>query len=90
MILARQIRITGIVQGVCFRKFVADKVKEIGGLHGLVRNEKDGSVYVEVEGERDKIKELVIACHVGNDAAEVANVNVHRTEVKGCEGFVVK
>lgn len=90
MILARQIRVTGNVQGVCFRSFIAGKVKEIGGLSGLVQNEDDGSVYIEVEGEREKIKELVIACYLGNGVASVENVNVQRAEVKEFEGFEVK
>jgi acylphosphatase len=43
------IKITGKVQGVFFRastKAVADQI----GVKGFVKNEKDGSVYVEAEG----------------------------------------
>ena len=42
------IKITGKVQGVFFRastKAVADQM----GIKGLVKNEKDGSVYIEAE-----------------------------------------
>jgi acylphosphatase len=48
------IRVVGSVQGVGFRfstKLVADQV----GVYGIVRNEPDGSVYIEANGEPEKI-----------------------------------
>lgn len=52
------IRVTGFVQGVGFRystKLVADQI----GVHGIVRNESDGSVYIEANGEEEKIDKFI-------------------------------
>lgn len=90
MKLARQVQITGKVQGIFFRKYIADKVAEIGGLTGFVRNEADGSVYMEIEGEREQIKDLVIACHLGNGLSQVSNIDVKISEEQGFVGFEVR
>jgi acylphosphatase len=90
MILSRKIRVHGRVQGVFFRKFIQDQVRDIGGIAGFVRNEPDGSVYMEVQGERDKIKDLVIACHRGNGESDVKKVDVHIAPVNGFRKFEVK
>ncbi|ALV22956.1 putative nucleoside phosphatase [Carnobacterium antarcticum] len=50
--------VTGRVQGVGFRymtKMVADQI----GVFGLVRNEMDGSVYIEANGEPQKIDAFI-------------------------------
>jgi acylphosphatase len=52
------VRYSGHVQGVCFR---ATAVSQAAGLdvHGLVRNEPDGSVTMDVEGTVADLKELM-------------------------------
>lgn len=58
------IRVYGQVQGVFFRdsaKKEADKL----GLLGFVRNEADGTVYIEAEGEKDKLKNFLEWCRKG-------------------------
>jgi acylphosphatase len=53
----RRFRVTGLVQGVNFRKNV--QLLSIGlGLKGWVRNEADGSVLMEVYGKEFEIQEL--------------------------------
>lgn len=52
------IRVVGLVQGVGFRystKLVADQI----GVYGIVRNESDGSVYIEANGEQEKIDKFI-------------------------------
>ena len=46
----KKIRITGKVQGVFFRKWTQQKAMELG-IKGWVKNEPDGSVLTEIEGE---------------------------------------
>lgn len=58
----KKFRFIGMVQGVGFRietKLVADKL----GLTGKAMNLYDGSVEVEVQGEREKIDYLVEYLH---------------------------
>lgn len=55
-----KIRVSGRVQGVGFRymtKLVADQI----GVAGIVRNEDDGSVYIEAVGPYEKIEEFIKA-----------------------------
>jgi len=52
------IRVTGLVQGVGFRystKVVADQFD----VYGIVRNESDGSVYIEANGDEEKIDKFI-------------------------------
>ncbi|WP_319470902.1 acylphosphatase [uncultured Trichococcus sp.] len=52
--------VNGRVQGVGFRymtKMVADQI----GISGIVRNEDDGSVYIEAVGPTDKIDAFIAA-----------------------------
>lgn len=50
--------VEGRVQGVGFRyttKLVADRI----GVYGIVRNENDGSVYIEVNGDPKKVDDFI-------------------------------
>lgn len=50
--------VEGRVQGVGFRyttKQVADRI----GVYGIVRNENDGSVYIEVNGDPNKVDDFI-------------------------------
>ena len=71
--LGIKIKVTGKVQGVFYRASAKDKAQQLG-LSGMVKNEQDGSVYIEAEGEEQKLKELIDWCHHGPDMAQVENV----------------
>jgi len=83
------IRIQGKVQGVFYRASTQDKAKELG-LNGWVRNEPDGSVYAEAEGERDKLDQFIDWCKQGPARANVENVYFEVGEVVGFESFTIK
>jgi acylphosphatase len=53
-----QYSFTGYVQGVGFR-FTASHAAAMLGLTGWVRNEYDGSVTMEVQGEQDALRAVV-------------------------------
>jgi len=52
-----QANITGRVQGVGFRNFVWQQARA-AGVHGFVRNTRDGSVEVVAEGEEPALEQL--------------------------------
>ncbi len=83
------IKVTGKVQGVYFRattKAVADQL----GIKGFVLNQKDGSVYIEAEGDNFALDSLLEFCHEGPDRAEVEQVEVEKSdEIKGFKNFEV-
>lgn len=69
------IRISGKVQGVFYRASTVTKAQQLG-VNGFVRNEPDGSVYIEAEGNEDKLNELIAWCRVGPPRARVDEVAV--------------
>jgi len=82
------IKITGKVQGVFFRastKAVADQM----GIKGLVKNEKDGSVYVEAESDPITLEMFIEWCHEGPEKAKVESVTVMDGELKNYRNFEV-
>lgn len=82
------IRITGKVQGVSFRattKAIADQM----GVKGMIRNEKDGSVYIEAEGDDVSLEVFQEWCHEGPDRAKIENIEVTPDEVKNYRNFEV-
>ncbi len=75
MIVARHFRIDGRVQGVGFRFFVEDAARR-EGLHGYVRNLRDGAVETEVEGDQQAVERFERAIRRGPPAARVEDVEV--------------
>lgn len=83
------IRVSGQVQGVFFRastKAAADRL----GVRGKVRNEEDGSVFIEAEGEDAAVDQLVEWCRKGPPRARVESVDVTPAQPKGVRGFSVE
>lgn len=82
------IKVRGKVQGVFFRastKAVADQM----GVKGLVKNEKDGSVYIEAEADVITLEMFIEWCNEGPEKAKVENVQVEDGEVKNYRNFEV-
>lgn len=82
------IRVAGRVQGVFFRastKDVADRL----GVKGRVRNEPDGSVLIEAEGDDAAVDQLIEWCRKGPPHALVESVQITVSDSKGFEGFSV-
>ena len=84
-----QIRIYGKVQGVWYRASTERQAKTLG-LTGFVRNEPDGSVYVEAEGEISGLQKLVDWCKEGPPFAQVKKVEFEEIPVQGFDSFEVR
>lgn len=83
------ITIYGVVQGVFFRESTKEKAQELG-VAGIVQNQPDGSVYVDAEGEEEKLKELIDWCHEGPGSARVDQVDYEFvSDLKGYQEFTV-
>lgn len=82
------IRVKGKVQGVFYRatmKAVADQV----GVKGYILNEKDGSVYIEAEGDDFSLETFLEFCTKGSDKAVVESVDVTDGDLKSFKNFEV-
>lgn len=82
------ITVSGKVQGVYFRlstKAVADQL----GVKGIARNEPDGTVYLEAEGDDFALDAFLEWCREGPDRAVVENVVCRAGDVKNYRNFEV-
>lgn len=74
--------ISGRVQGVFFRDNTKKKARELE-LTGWVRNLPDGKVEIIVEGEKEKIQELIKWAKDGPPLASVRNLRVEWQDWQG-------
>ncbi|MEZ5024038.1 MAG: acylphosphatase [Chitinophagales bacterium] len=84
-----QIKVEGNVQGVYFRMSTKEKADQLG-LKGFAKNEKDGSVYIEVEGEEVILEKLIEWLHVGPPNANVTKVSIEDQPIIGYVDFVIR
>ncbi len=68
--------VSGIVQGVCYRAFTRDAARQIGNLSGWVRNLRDGTVELEVEGPARNVDALIERCKEGPPYGRVTGIVV--------------
>ena len=71
----RRIVAYGQVQGVFFRDGSQQEASQ-RGLTGWVRNRDDGTVEIEVQGEKDDVDDFLRWAEQGPDDADVARVDV--------------
>ena len=81
-------KVSGKVQGVFFRA-TAKEQAELLGIRGIVRNERDGSVYIEAEGEEDALHHFMQWCKVGPSRAIVTEVKASEVELRHFSSFEV-
>ena len=82
------IKVYGKVKGVWFRKSAQQKALALG-LRGFCKNMEDGSVYIEAEGDLEKLFNFVNWCKKGPELAEVENIKMSEETPTGAMGFVV-
>jgi len=70
------VRVTGRVQGVGFRAATVRQAHLLG-ITGWVRNAPDGSVEVLIQGDAERVDQMLSWLHRGPPAARVAEVT-HR------------
>jgi acylphosphatase len=78
--------IHGQVQGVGFRYFVMQEAEKYG-ITGFVKNQLNGNVYIEAEGESELLELFIQACKEGPSHAWVEKVNVQYCPVQNFERF---
>ncbi|HMN73151.1 MAG TPA: acylphosphatase [Rhodoblastus sp.] len=72
---AVRVFVSGRVQGVGFRYFVAGEARALG-LAGYVRNLRDGRVEAAFSGAADEVEALIAACRRGPPGSRVDDVQV--------------
>jgi acylphosphatase len=78
---ASLVRVFGRVQRVGYRRFVLDSAQELG-LSGYVRNEKDGSVTVLVQGDDAVVEKFIQMLKTPPQPAYVRSVEIKEVKPK--------
>jgi acylphosphatase len=81
--------ISGTVQGVGFRAWVAKRATGLG-LQGWVRNLADGSVEVEAQGDETSMIMMDRLLRSGPASARVRNVTVQAPGAEELKSFMVR
>ena len=84
--VAIKVVIRGRVQGVWYRGWAVDTARGLG-LHGWVRNRRDGTVEALFAGPVDAVRQMVEACWQGPAAAQVAAIDETHAEFPVEAGF---
>jgi acylphosphatase len=88
MKINKQVKITGKVQGVFFRKSTWEKAITLG-IKGWVRNDSDGSVLVEMEGNHTAITEMEKWLRKGSPLAKVDFLEITEGNERGHQEFLI-
>jgi acylphosphatase len=80
--------VTGTVQGVFFRAFLKDNAERLD-VRGFTRNLEDGRVEVFLEGDPDKVNEMIELCKKGPKHSQIKNVEIIPEKFQDFRGFKV-
>ena len=86
---AVRIVITGVVQGVFFRKYAFEQAINLG-IDGFVTNVADGNVMIEATGDDQSIEELIQWCHRGSPNSVIEKVDVTEIPKREYQGFTIR
>lgn len=88
--VAKQVVVSGDVQGVFFRDSTRQRAKQ-HGVVGWIRNDADGTVTAHLEGPEDGVAAVIEWIRAGGPpAARVGDVAVTDDEVTGAERFTIR
>ena len=74
--------ISGRVQGVAFRYYAQDIAQSLE-IKGWVRNCWNGKVEIVIEGEEEKVEQLINWCYQGPGSAIVEKVDIEWGKYRG-------
>ncbi len=89
MTLHYNIKVTGRVQGVWFRKYTQEAARSYG-VKGFVENSHDGSVYTEAEGSAAQLDLFLKWLRQGSPMSKVEKVIHENGPVDGFASFEIR
>ncbi|NHN39777.1 acylphosphatase [Pseudomaricurvus alcaniphilus] len=73
--MAKHLKISGLVQGVWFRKSMQQQAEQLG-VQGWVRNRREGTVEALVDGPDSAVEAMLAWAQQGPPSAQVEHVQV--------------
>lgn len=83
-----QLSISGKVQGVFFRHSAQQEAEKLG-LNGFARNESNGSVHIEIEGDEAALDAFIAWARAGSSAAQVEHVEATTQPLQNFADFQI-
>lgn len=83
------ITVSGKVQGVFYRASTKEKAEQLG-IKGFVRNQSDGTVYIEAEGEVSQLDAFIDWCKIGSKFSKVENVHFSPSDIVSFSNFDIQ
>ncbi|MFZ1970921.1 MAG: acylphosphatase [Candidatus Nanoarchaeia archaeon] len=80
--------IKGVVQGVFFRAFLKENAERLD-VRGFTRNLEDGKVEVFLEGDPNKVNEMIELCRKGPKHSQIQDVEIIPEKFQDLRGFKV-
>ena len=81
--------VSGKVQGVFYRD-TTKKEADKRGVHGWVRNLRDGRVEAVFEGPAERVEEMVAWCRIGSPLSRPTFVDRKDEPEEGLAGFEIR
>jgi len=81
--------VKGSVQGVWFRKFTKENADKLN-LYGFVKNELEGTVYIEAEGVTEVLEQFIDRLRIGSPLSKVSEVIFESTEFQHYTTFEIR
>lgn len=81
-------KISGLVQGVFFRKYIHEEAKKLN-LKGHVRNLDSGEVEVVAEGDTVSVDNMISVCKKGAPHSNVKGVDLQEMNHIGFDDFKI-
>jgi acylphosphatase len=88
MIRHFNIKVHGRVQGVFFRASTKTQADALG-INGVVRNERDETVYIEAEGDEEQLNKFIEWCKHGPKYAVVDRLEITEGEIRPFDKFII-
>lgn len=76
------------MQGVGFRRH-AEREATLRGIAGFVKNQDNGSVYIEAEGPGEILDDFLSWCRKGPALSRVSSVHVEKGDPRGYRVFEI-
>jgi acylphosphatase len=84
--ITRRLLAYGRVQGVFYRGWSVATARALG-LRGWVRNRRDGSVEMLVQGDEEQVATMIARCREGPPAARVERIEIAEDAEEVPSGF---
>lgn len=85
---AVRIYFQGTVQGIFFRQFIKENADK-RGIKGFARNLEDGRVEAWLEGDSEKVREMIEVCKIGPRHSQIKDVEVKEEKFQYFKDFKI-